>query len=441
MAYLLKDSSILIVGTGTFGLSTAVHLARRGFTNIQCLDRWPYPSPDSAGYDINKIIGMRNDTPVTARVSREALAGWQEPLFESVWHEVGLITSATTPEATEYCRRAYQSWLDCGEERNVQWLETKEDFHALVPQLREGGVPGWRGFFHRRAGWAHAKEAMRIMGDEAARLGVRFATGPAATMKELLLDEGGQAVGIIAEDGTRWTADRVVLCTGAWSDALVDMEGQLEAKCWTLAHIQLSPDECAALNGIPVVMNLDEGFFFEASSDGQVKICNEFPGFTHKISLSDGRHVSVPRSHAQNPGDSIPHQSRKAMRELLAKTIPEFKNRPFVVEKVCWCTDTQDRNWLVDTHPEHARLVLATGDSGSAFKMLPVMGKYISDLVEGKSLDPVLQDAWKWRPSQKTIEKRFGGNGRTEDLKDMDGWRAEELSKPLSKSSRLGHRL
>jgi glycine/D-amino acid oxidase-like deaminating enzyme len=78
-------------------------------------------------------------------------------------------------------------------------------------------------------------------------------------MKSLLLDEGGQAIGIIAEDGTRWIADRVVLCTGAWSDALVDMEGQLEAKCWTLAHIQLTPEECAEFKDIPVVMNLEEG--------------------------------------------------------------------------------------------------------------------------------------------------------------------------------------
>ena len=63
-AYLPKDARVLIVGAGTFGLSTAVHLARRGYTNIQCIDRFPYPSKDSAGYDVNKIISMRNDTPM-----------------------------------------------------------------------------------------------------------------------------------------------------------------------------------------------------------------------------------------------------------------------------------------------------------------------------------------------------------------------------------------
>jgi sarcosine oxidase/L-pipecolate oxidase len=47
-----KDQKILIIGTGTFGASTAYHLAQRGYTDITCIDKWPYPSLDSAGYDI-----------------------------------------------------------------------------------------------------------------------------------------------------------------------------------------------------------------------------------------------------------------------------------------------------------------------------------------------------------------------------------------------------
>ncbi|KIW60330.1 hypothetical protein PV05_00557 [Exophiala xenobiotica] len=419
MGYLPKSSSILIVGTGTFGLSTAVHLARRGFTNIQCLDRYPFPSPDSAGYDINKIIGMRNDTALAARVSREALAGWQEPLFESVWHEVGLITAATNDEAVEYCRRAYHSWIDCGEGDNVHWLESADDFRKFVPQLRDAWIPKWRGFFHKRAGWAYAREALRIMGNEAARLGVNFATGTSATMQSLLLDDQQGVIGVVAEDGTQWNADRIVLCTGAWSDALIDTEGQLEAKCWTLAHIQLTPEECAEFKDIPVVMNLEEGFFFEPSDDGQIKICNEFPGFTHRLTLPDG--------------------SKQVIRDPSPETLEtpyHISRGPFVTEKMCWCTDTHDRNWLLDVHPKHPRLLVATGDSGVAFKMLPVMGKYISDLVEGKSLDPMLKEAWKWRPDKKSRDQRWGGDGKTRDLNDMDGWKAGDSKQELLISPR-----
>jgi hypothetical protein len=37
-----KTDSIIIVGAGIFGLSTAIHLARRGYTNVTVFDKQPY---------------------------------------------------------------------------------------------------------------------------------------------------------------------------------------------------------------------------------------------------------------------------------------------------------------------------------------------------------------------------------------------------------------
>jgi len=49
-------SSILIVGAGTWGCSTALHLARRDHKDITVLDAYDLPSSISAGNDINKIV-------------------------------------------------------------------------------------------------------------------------------------------------------------------------------------------------------------------------------------------------------------------------------------------------------------------------------------------------------------------------------------------------
>lgn len=55
---LTKSSPILIVGGGgTMGSSTALHLARRGYTNVRILDVYAIPSQQSAGFDLNKIAG------------------------------------------------------------------------------------------------------------------------------------------------------------------------------------------------------------------------------------------------------------------------------------------------------------------------------------------------------------------------------------------------
>lgn len=58
-----KDSSILIVGAGVFGLSTALHLARDGYTNVTVLDREAVPSQFSAGTDLNKIVRAEYEDP------------------------------------------------------------------------------------------------------------------------------------------------------------------------------------------------------------------------------------------------------------------------------------------------------------------------------------------------------------------------------------------
>lgn len=37
-----KNAPIVIVGAGVFGLSTAIHLAKRGYTNVKVIDKQPY---------------------------------------------------------------------------------------------------------------------------------------------------------------------------------------------------------------------------------------------------------------------------------------------------------------------------------------------------------------------------------------------------------------
>jgi sarcosine oxidase/L-pipecolate oxidase len=62
-----KDSPILIVGAGTFGLSTAYHLAKDGYTAITVLEKASsIPSALSAGFDLNKIIRAEYEDPFYA---------------------------------------------------------------------------------------------------------------------------------------------------------------------------------------------------------------------------------------------------------------------------------------------------------------------------------------------------------------------------------------
>jgi sarcosine oxidase/L-pipecolate oxidase len=63
LTQLPKSASILIVGAGTFGLSTAYELVTAGYTNIAVLERDSIPSKFSAGNDLNKIVRAEYEDP------------------------------------------------------------------------------------------------------------------------------------------------------------------------------------------------------------------------------------------------------------------------------------------------------------------------------------------------------------------------------------------
>lgn len=59
-----QDANILLLGGGTFGLSTAYHLAKAGYRYITVLEKSAVVPPElSAANDLNKIIRAEYEDP------------------------------------------------------------------------------------------------------------------------------------------------------------------------------------------------------------------------------------------------------------------------------------------------------------------------------------------------------------------------------------------
>lgn len=90
-------TKVLIVGGGgTIGSSTALHLVRAGYTpsNLVVLDPYPIPSAQSAGNDLNKIMGIRVTSPMEMQLSLEAAKMWKEDdLFKPWFHSTGRVST------------------------------------------------------------------------------------------------------------------------------------------------------------------------------------------------------------------------------------------------------------------------------------------------------------------------------------------------------------
>lgn len=425
------DTKILIVGAGAFGTSTAYHLSQRGFKSIRVLDRSPPPSADAAANDISKIIRSDYNQPLYARLGIEAIEEWRSsPLFRDLYHVPGWVLSAENL-SVPFVEGSIRTLAAMGV-RGVERL-TAEQVRERYPTVT-GKLDGWNvNVWNPTAGWAAADEALRRMALAAQRNGVEYISGDdKGYVRKLNYSPSSSpdsknkkkktCTGVSTADGTTYTADMVVVSAGAGTPSLLDLQGQITAKGHSVAHIQLSPDESRQYEDLPILDSLELGYYLPPQRGGVFKMAHSQFVKNTRTDPETGIRTSVPHQFTQNPTDDLPLEIEASMRRNLRRVFPELADRTFSYSRLCWDADTPDRHFLITPYPEHAGLFVATGGSAHGFKFLPVLGKYIADLLQG-NLEEDIVKAWAWRPDQQEGKKDLAHMEEPEELDDLTGWK------------------
>lgn len=144
-------SSIIIVGGGAFGTSTAYHLAKRGYTNVKVLDRFEPPSKEAAATDLNKVIRYDYPNPLYAKLARKAIEVWKQEgtIFSGLFEQTGWIMAAQEMTKT-FLQSSYETstGMGSGEIAFMNVEETKRRFPGFT-----GSFPGWTNLWSSEAGW------------------------------------------------------------------------------------------------------------------------------------------------------------------------------------------------------------------------------------------------------------------------------------------------
>jgi sarcosine oxidase/L-pipecolate oxidase len=181
------------------------------------------------------------------------------------------------------------------------------------------------------------------------------------------------------------------------------------AKSWAVTHLQLTPEEAKTMVGMPVINCRDLGFFFEPDPDnGLIKLSSHGAGYTNYKN-----EVSLPST----SNDGIPEMDEELIHRLIEETMPQFAGRPLVNKFICWCSDTADSDYIIDFVPGYENLIIAAGDSGHAFKMLPVAGKWVTRVLEEGKQNI---QRWKWKEDVKGGAHDISWRvGKLRDIKDV----------------------
>ncbi len=371
----------LIIGSGIFGLTTALELQARGHT-VTLLDAGPVPHPLAASTDISKVVRIEygGDELYTnlAEAAREGWLAWNVESFAvPLYHETGavfLTRDAMQPGGYEF--------------ENYQILAARGHAPERLDQaaIRQR-FPAWNsdryvdGYFNPRAGFVESGKVVAALAALARSRGISQREHRVAAIERTAA--AGPVVRL--ENGEALTAGHVVVATGAWTSILLpELAGVLRPIGQPVFHLQpAEPHRFAAPHF--VVFGADSSrtgwYGFPAHPDsGVVKIANHGPGWP------------VDPVHGAR---ELPESALSALRTFLASTFPDLADAPVVYTRCCLYCDTPDEHFWITRHPDVAGLTVAAGDSGHAFKFAPVLGGIIADAVEGKPSHAGNRFAWR----------------------------------------------
>ncbi|KAL4917672.1 FAD dependent oxidoreductase [Aspergillus aurantiobrunneus] len=408
----MEQSTILIVGAGIFGVSTAYYLAQRVAdpSRIILLDRAaPPPNTLGASADINKIIRADYTSPLYMELGFEAIEAWKNiPFFQDagVYHQSGWI--AMDEKGSDVPRRIRENFRD-GKHDSVV-LDMTED------EVRQawGGVLGQTDctpfgsyYFNQSAGWVDAGKALQVMLQEAITLGIKYEEGEAKRI--VLSPDAGDVEGIETEAGTILRADKVLLATGAWTSKLMSsledsldistadrIEKQVSAAGVCVAHFQLSDEERDIYSKLPVLVYGGQGEVIPPTSTGILKFTST-TSFKNTVRTATGHEMSIPVGNQFDAPQGLQEDSIAAVRARLPQLLHHDRKPDYY--RLCWDLISASQHPLITKHPNPrlANLHLAVGGSFHSYKFLPTIGKYVVSVLEGIGNGPTKDKAWSWK--------------------------------------------
>lgn len=437
-------SSILIVGSGAFGLSTAWALARRdAFSqcSITILDRSDPSKPDvflardAASIDTSRIIRADYSDPAYAALAVEAQLEWRkqaEPTdlgAQGRYNESGLIvvadpvpdTALPAKTGMEYVRSSWMNVLELSTDNSPR-IEELTNPEAIRDKLGTGGSSGSWGYYNAGSGWADAEGSMTWLVSQVQETGrVKFISGNVVSLQHSDI----RVTGVQLSNGTIISGDLVIVAAGAWTGGLVDVFGQATATGQVLGYLELTEAEQEELGKMPVVLNLTSGVFIIPPRNRILKVARHAYGYLNPTTLSPLSSpnaatpgpVSYPLTQVSEPNLKIPQEGANDLRRALAEIVPlpGLAERRFMRTRLCWYSDTPTADFLIDYHPTWLGLFVATGDSGHAFKFLPVIGEKIVDCIMHNCPAEFL-GKWNWKSAATSIVTQDGSRGGTAGL-------------------------
>jgi sarcosine oxidase len=373
----------VVLGVGGMGSAALYHLARRGL-RVLGIERYNIPHDMGSSHGLTRIIRLAYyEHPAYVPLLRRAYELWRQ-LEHTVQERLLLITGSVDASSAD------------GEV--FKGSKTSCDLHHLPHEILDSHelrrrFPGYQlphdiaavyqpdgGFLlSERCIVAHVMAAQEL--------------GAEVHGQECVLswEPNGQGVALHT-DRDHYSANKLVICAGAWGAKLVPELATLAVpERQVLAWFQPSRPALFRMPSFPVFnIAVEEGHYYGFPLYG-------IPGF--KV----GRYHHLEQRVDPDHMDRQTHwEDEDILRRFTTRYFPAAAG-PTLSLKTCLFTNSPDEHFILDLHPQWPQVCIAAGFSGHGFKFCSVVGEIMADLAQtGHS--PHNLDLFRLQRFQKTAQ-------------------------------------
>jgi monomeric sarcosine oxidase len=356
------STDIIVVGGGVMGCTTAYQLAKDGRT-VLLLEQYTIGNRMGSSHGASRLFRLAHTNPDYVELARQAYGLWRELESESgerLMKQVDALDIGTPAILTEL-----RTTLEA---TGVPFVALDRD--EIMHRFPQFSLP------EDVTGLYQADYAM-LAADRCVSAFAALARGHGATIVEgetvQQVRPTSSGVEVRTDKGT-YSARGVVLCAGSWMKPLMR---------------QLGID-------LPLTIR-KEHLTYYMPGDPENWLPGRFPIFRHHLSGVNGRwgvgfpifeHPGVkmlvdctgPFVEPDDPDRSVDQAVVSRVREYVAGILPGLGEN-IIGAETCRYTMTPDDVFILDHHPAHPQVVVASPCSGHGFKFAPLIGRILADLV------------------------------------------------------------
>ncbi|EME89434.1 uncharacterized protein MYCFIDRAFT_28383 [Pseudocercospora fijiensis CIRAD86] len=433
-----QEESVLIVGAGVFGASTAFHLAKtyQDASKITVIDRTPAPPEPAASTDINKIIRADYSSAFYADLAYEAMDAWQHwPELKDYYHRTGWIM--LDENDSDLASRIRQVFKDRGTDptSDVALEDLSKHWKSILKGTNTSGFKN--AYFNPEAGWCVAAAATASIMKAAISQGVNYIVGDISS----LIHENNKISAVRTKSGEEYTASKIVLATGAWTSQLLNpieddlsiphsdrIERQVTAAGVAVVHYRMTDSEMSKLSEMPVVVYGKNGEIIPPPQENHLLKYTNANTFTNLTTTKSGHKISIPPENIDQR--IVPEILKNEMHANMTRNVmTKFSSREPEYWRICWDSITPTQDWLLTQHPDQRleNLFLAVGGSFHSYKFLPILGKYMCRVLSGEGNGMEKDRAWGWKRDFEIGRREHGAHENTLPKRDLgDIWHGVE---------------